>query len=369
MSTQPVLTTPQFARRGDLFVATAAASLPGDGDPEDGAVHEAFGAAFESLAQTITGAGQSLDELGRVFVAIPDKALRRHINEPWLTLFPGDNRPARRTTLVPLGPGGVVQLSAVGVVGGVRVPIDLDGLAHRDPLPNGARVGGYFFSSAITSDVPNGGRPTGADGVAQTWRNLETFVTASGAALGDVLNVWVYLGEWALHDAMVEGWLRLFPDGNWPSRKTFRYPETSIQVICDGVVGAGGRQNHELDGLAHHDPIPLAASLGSTLTTSGVNASDPSSDRFVETVDAQVEQALGNLTNLLAGSPFDLTSVLEIVGLARDDKAATALHTLGDRLRVDGDGPVLQVLRMGREGRQYSVQLLVRCSSPGYGAA
>jgi enamine deaminase RidA (YjgF/YER057c/UK114 family) len=365
--TGPVLSEPQLARRGDLFVATSEAGLDGavDGGPPDEAVREAFAAAFESLRSTVEGAGRSLDELGRVFVTVPERALRRHINEPWLALFPGDNRPARRTTTAAVAPGCVVQLSATGVADGERVPIELDGLAHKDPLPNGARLGGYFFSSAITSDAPTGGRPEGAEGITQTWRNLESFVAAAGGTLDDVLNVWVFLGQWELHDEMVQGWVDLFPSENWPSRKTFRYPETPIQVICDGVIGVGARGNFELEGLHHHDPIPLAASLGSTLTTSGINATVPGSDQVVEGMAAQAEQTLTNLADLLAPTSFDLGSVLEIVGLARDDEAAAALRALGDRLRAQGDGPVLRVMQLGREGRQNGVQLLVRCSAPG----
>jgi enamine deaminase RidA (YjgF/YER057c/UK114 family) len=361
LSTEIVLPDTQFARRGNVFVATAGAGFGIGEDPPPEAVAEAFAAAFESLASAVRDGGQSLDEVGRILVTVPDRAHRGHLDQPWLDLFPGEDRPARRTTTAPVDSGGVIQLSAMGVAGAARTQIHLDGLAGEDPVPNGVRIGAYFFSSALVSDAPGGERPAGAERIEQAWRNFDAFVAAAGASLDDVLNVWVYLGDWDRHDRMVDAWVRRFPDGNWPSRKTFRYPETSIELICEGVVGAGPRQNYELDGLAHHDPIPLAASLGAVLTTSGVGASDPATKVTPSTLPAQADQALTNIASMLEPTRFDPGSVLAIVALVPDEAGAVALRAVGDRLRAGGSGPVLEVLQLGRTGRGNSTQLLARC--------
>jgi enamine deaminase RidA (YjgF/YER057c/UK114 family) len=353
----------QFARKGDLFVATSEAALVGGEAPPE-AVKAAFAAAFESLGAAVAAGGQTLDEVGRVFVTIPDRGFRAFVNEPWLDLFPGDNRPARRTTTAPVGPAGVVQLRAVGVAGAARVPVHLDGLPHKDPLPNGVRIGDYFFSSALTSDAPEGGRPAGTAGIDQSWRNFEAFVEAAGAALDDVVNVWVFLGAWDLRTEVDTGWLRLFPAENRPSRKTFQYPETPIQLLCDGVVGGGARRNYEDHHLAHSTPIPLAASRGAVFATSGISAVDPATRAVPDTPYEQVRQALANLRGVLAGTQFGFDSVLEIVGLARDEEGAEALAALRADLVALGAAPVVQALRLGLAGHRQSVQLLARCSEP-----
>src|SRR5262245_21782586 len=130
MSAEIVVPETQFARRGNVFVATAGAGFGGGvGDaPPPEAVPDAFAAAFESLASAVRDGGRSLDEVGRIMVTIPDRSYRSVLNPPWLNLFPGENRPARRTTTAPLEAGGVIQLSATGIAGAARTPIHLDGL-------------------------------------------------------------------------------------------------------------------------------------------------------------------------------------------------------------------------------------------------
>ena len=100
-----------------------------------------FELAWRNLGTLVKHAGLSLDNVGLVSNFIDSQDYRAFINPGWLELFPGDNRPARKTTSYPLPAGQAVELQAFGVVGGARQPIQVEGLAHRDPLPNGVRMG------------------------------------------------------------------------------------------------------------------------------------------------------------------------------------------------------------------------------------
>jgi 2-iminobutanoate/2-iminopropanoate deaminase len=130
---------------------------------------EQFRHAWLNLAALVEGAGLTTDNIGLVTNFIDSQDYRAHINTGWLDLFPHrDNRPARKTTALPLRPGTGVELQAFGVANQTRTCIEVPGLTHRDPLPNAARLGDYVFSSVIvpwdraTSEPAKTPRPTSA---------------------------------------------------------------------------------------------------------------------------------------------------------------------------------------------------------------
>src|SRR4051794_25511670 len=141
---------PDLVRTGDLFFTSGVRGVNlATGDlPEDPA--EQFLNAWHNLAALVEGAGLSTDNIGLVTNFIASQDYRAHINTGWLELFPDrDNRPARKTTALPLPAGTGVELQAFGVVNQGRTCIEVPGLTHRDPLPNAVRLGDYVFSSVI----------------------------------------------------------------------------------------------------------------------------------------------------------------------------------------------------------------------------
>ena len=52
-----------------------------------------------------------------------------------------------------------MQLQATAVVGAKRQAIGVPGLKHKDPLPMGARLGPYVFSSVFAPEDPATGKP------------------------------------------------------------------------------------------------------------------------------------------------------------------------------------------------------------------
>ncbi len=129
-----------YAAREDLFALTGVTGV----DPGTGKIPEApeaeFAQAFANVSALAERFGFGLGEVGRVTVFTPDPSGRPFINPGWLDLFPGDSRPARKTTHVPLRKGLRVELEVVGARG-VRQAIEIEGVRHSDPLPMGARVG------------------------------------------------------------------------------------------------------------------------------------------------------------------------------------------------------------------------------------
>jgi len=354
------------ARCGDRFAVTRVQGRePGSGELGATPARQ-FELAFAELARRVEAAGLKPDEIGRVTVFTPDRSLRPFINEPWLAMFPGTDRPARKTTHSDLGEGVYVELAVDGVRGSRREQIEIEGVAHKDPLPMAVRMGRYIFSSVIPADVPGGGSVDGVDAIHQVFANMRAVVEAAGGTLADVQNVWVYLGMWDLHDDMVDTWVASFPDQHRrPTRKTFWYPSVSIQLQMEAVLG-GDRRVIEIEGLPHRDPIPMAAICDGLFTTSGVDGRDPATGKVPRGVPAQSRMMLRNLDTLLrqaGGSAEDLFHVTALVGARR--YIPDVVEAWAQRF-PDG-GPALQFLELGLVARDMLVQVLAEGLVPGDG--
>jgi 2-iminobutanoate/2-iminopropanoate deaminase len=350
------------SQREDLFAITGVTGV----DPVTGTLpssaDEQFRQAFSNLRAVADLAGVQLDEVGRITVFTPDPANRPLINPPWLDLFPdATSRPARKTTHFPLADGVHVELEAVGVRGARRVAVEIEGVRHKDPLPMGARLGRYVFSSVIVPDVPGGGEVERVAAIEQCYRNMASFMEAAGGSLDDVSSVWTYMGMWDLHPEMVDIWVDAFPDeASRPSRKTLYYPRTSIQMQCEAVLG-GSRSVLEIPGISHHDPIPMGAVTAGVFTTSGVDGRNPATNIEPRGVAAQSQQTLDNLFVLLeeaGGSPDALQHVTVLLG---------ERHYLPEFLPAwrrafpePESAPALQAMTLGLPARDMLVQVIAR---------
>ena len=325
--------------------------------PDDPA--EQFLNAWRNLRALVQAAGLSTDEIGLVTNFIDSQDFRAHINTGWLELFPdADNRPARKTTSYPLPPGMGVQLQAMGVVGERRQCIEVPGLTHRDPLPNGVRMGDYVFSSVIvpwdlTTSLPVVGEDAQTD---KCFDNMRVLMEAAGGTVDDVVLQWVYLNDFAYQPYMVDVYLEAWPIGQYQAaRKTFRYAmggQVQIQVI--GRIG-GERTNHEIEGHGHHDPIPMGARVGDLFCSSGVSGVDTAGDDKLEPVEGAAGQAhhgLRNVESLVRAGGGTMADVGLITLLVQDYDDLPAINAEWVQMFPDPkDRPARHVIRMGVQRR------------------
>jgi 2-iminobutanoate/2-iminopropanoate deaminase len=316
--------TTALVQSGDLVNSTGILGI----DPKTGALggtpEEQFHLAFQNLATLMEKAGLHTDNVGLVSVFIPGPDYRNFINPGWLEVFPDENnRPARKTNHVKLPEGVFVQLQVAGVAGGKRQRLEVQGLAHRDPLPNGVKIGNMVYSSVIvpqdltTSRNVEGEIPQ----IEQAFSNTKTFMDLAGASLDNVVHMWVFLSNFDFQKAMVDVWVKTWPrDGDRPARKTLRYPMGGlIQVQATGVVG-GKRTNYEIPGVGHADPIPMGAKIGNVFYSSGISGTlpDPGGQPVrgsVEGLEPQIKQAEANVRTLLeqAGGGLDNLALLTVL--------------------------------------------------------
>jgi 2-iminobutanoate/2-iminopropanoate deaminase len=263
-----------------------------------------FAAAFDNLMELLQKAGAGLDAVGLLTVWIPDRTNRAYINQDWLRLYPGANHPARKTNQAPLPAGIEVQLSAACVLGETRVPVEIPGLSHKDPLPMGARLGPMVFSSVIAPEDPATGKLVAGPlpQIDRAFENMKLFMKAAGGTDADINHVWVFMKDFTFQPPMVERWVKDYPKfGDRPARKTLPYDlagDTQIQVQLTGCLGAA-RKNYEVPGVGHDDPIPMGSSVGPLLQSSGMFGIDPATGKRVEGLEAQLDKAMRNVRALL----------------------------------------------------------------------
>ena len=354
---------PDLVKAGNMFFTSGVrgVDVKTGVTPEDPA--EQFLNAWHNLKALVEGAGLSTDNIGLVTNFIDSQDYRAHINTGWLELFPdADNRPARKTTSYPLPPDHGVELQAYGVIGGKRQRIELEGLTHRDPLPNAVRLGDYVFTSVIVPwDLKTSEPVIGEDAQTdQCFDNMRKLMEKAGGTIDDVVLQWVYLSDFAYQPYMVDVYLEAWPIGQYQAaRKTFRYPMGGqIQIQALGRIG-GERSNHEIEGHGHHDPIPMGARIGDLYCSSGISGVDPASDDKIEAVKGVVGQSYFGIRNV--------RSLAESGGMSADDIGHMTLliQDYDDLAVIDkewcemfpdpNDRPARQIMRMGVQ-RQSRVQ-------------
>ena len=312
-----------------------------------------FANAFENLQALLNAAGAGPDAVGLVTVYTPDRAGRAFINRPWLAMFPADNRPARKTNHAPLPAGLIVQVQAVAVLGAERRPVGVPGLKHKDPLPMGARVGDYVFSSVFAPEDPSTGKPVeGAlNQIVRAFDNGALFMREAGGSENDINHYWVFMQDFAWQKAMVDEWVRRWPTfGDRPARKTLPYElpaGSEIQLQLTAFVG-GKRTNFEVPGVGHHDPIPMGSRVGPLLQSSGIYGIDPANGKVVEGRDAQTDMVIRIARGLMeqaGGSADDIAALTVMVQDFNDVPyfRARLVELFPDPL----NGPALHFVRYG----------------------
>jgi 2-iminobutanoate/2-iminopropanoate deaminase len=320
---------------------------------------EQFSNAWRNLGDLVEGAGLASDNIGLVTNFLDSQDYRVHINPGWLELFPEkSNRPARKTTAFPLADGVAVELQAFGVANQRRTCIEVQGLTHRDPLPNAARLGDYVFTSVIVpwdlaTSEPVVGEPAQTD---QCFSNMRAVMEEAGGRVEDVVLQWVYLNDFAYQPYMVDVYLEAWPEGGYQAaRKTFRYPMGGqIQIQCIGRIG-GGRSNHEIPGHGHHDPIPMGARIGDLYASSGVSGVDPSSADKLEPVQGAAGQShfgLGNVRALAEQGGLSADDIGHITVLVQDHADLPAVDAEWLAMFPDpANRPARQVMQLGLQRR------------------
>jgi uncharacterized protein GlcG (DUF336 family)/enamine deaminase RidA (YjgF/YER057c/UK114 family) len=243
-----------------------------------------------------------------------------------------------------------------------RAATGRDAGAFGDSVGYAAR-GDLFALTGVTGVDPATGKVPQAPEAefAQAFANMASFAEAAGGTLDDIANVWTYLGMWDLHPDYVDVWVATFADdASRPSRKTFYYPRTDIQLQCEMVIG-GGRRTLEIPGIGHHDPIPMGVVTSGVFTSSGIDGRDPQTGKAPRGVRAQSEMTMQNLQRLLDQASFSRSGLFHVTGLVGERSYADELAAAWKDVFSDpATAPALQLVGLGLPARDLLVQLIAR---------
>jgi 2-iminobutanoate/2-iminopropanoate deaminase len=102
-----------------------------------------------------------------------------------------------------------------------RTVIEIPGLAHAVPIPNGAKIGNLVFSSAISGKDTGTGKltPDPDEQAEALFRNIQKFMELAGGTPENIGHMTVFLREEKYRDSINKAWLKMFPDAhNRPAR-------------------------------------------------------------------------------------------------------------------------------------------------------
>ena len=351
---------PAGTRMGDyVFSSTISGVDPKSGKLGDGPEQQ-IEFAYQNMRSLIEQAGITTDNVAHITNFIGDQSLRAHLNKPWLETFPDENnRPARKTTQFEMPAGQLIQLQMLAVANQRRERLELPGRGHRDPLPNGVKMGNMVYSSVITAQDPATGQniedPKGQ--IDQCFNSQLDLIRLAGGSDDSILHHWVFMSDFDYQPYMVEVYLRHFPEfGNRAARKTVRYPGAFIQQQFIGMLGER-RENYEIPGVSHHDPIPMACRLGNLVMSSGMGGDDPRTGKVPEEFEARTEGAFANMQRMAEICGGTVTNIAHVTVLVSDYAVMPTLEKNWQQMFPDpANQPARHVMKLGVQG-QMQVQL------------
>ena len=108
-----------------------------------------------------------------------------------------------------------------------RQSIEIPGLVHGVPIPNGCKIGNMVFSSGIAGrDTENNTIPEDPDQqAAAMFKNVRTFMQNAGGSPDNIAYMKVYLKDEQYREALNKPWLEMFPDEHSrPARHSLSAP-------------------------------------------------------------------------------------------------------------------------------------------------
>jgi len=95
-----------------------------------------------------------------------------------------------------------------------RKSVNVKGLEHANPMPNGCRIGSLFASSpVIGKDERTGQLPASLDAQCENmFRHVRMIIEAAGGSVEDIIKVDIAMLDRGARDVMNRHWTALFPD-------------------------------------------------------------------------------------------------------------------------------------------------------------
>jgi enamine deaminase RidA (YjgF/YER057c/UK114 family) len=118
-----------------------------------------------------------------------------------------------------------------------RKSIEIDGFAHKNPIPAASRIGNMLMTGIITGTDPATGKlaDTLEAQCANIFQHVRAIMAAAGGSPDDIIKMNVFMADRGKRDVLNAEWVKMFPGSHSrPARHTSQAAlEGGQLIVCD----------------------------------------------------------------------------------------------------------------------------------------
>jgi 2-iminobutanoate/2-iminopropanoate deaminase len=118
-----------------------------------------------------------------------------------------------------------------------RKSIEIQGFAHKNPIPAASRIGNMLMTGIITGTDPATGKlaDTLEAQCANVFHHVRSIMQAAGGSTDDIIKMNVWMADRGKRDVLNAEWTKMFPEPDArPARHT---SQTALEggqlIVCD----------------------------------------------------------------------------------------------------------------------------------------
>ena len=120
-----------------------------------------------------------------------------------------------------------------------RKSIEIEGFAHKNPIPAASRVGNMLMTGIITGTDPATGKlaDTLEAQCANIFHHVRSIMAAAGGSTNDIIKISVWMADRGKRDVLNAEWVKMFPDPHSrPARHTSQAQLEGGQLIVADIT-------------------------------------------------------------------------------------------------------------------------------------
>ena len=329
-----------------------------------GDIKEQTQGVLNSLGQSLTKAGSSLQNVVSATVYLKNGADAAAMTEVWRATWPKD-APTRTTIVAGLvSEAALIEIAVVAVPnGGERKIITPAGWSNANPYSFAIQTGDTLFISGLVSRDPKSNQPIEGDVTTQMksiFASAEEILKTAGFTLADVVANRVYITDVAAFGEMNKAYVPNFPK-NPPARATVVVglpgPSYKVEVTMTAVRGPKEAiTTPGPDGSPGKPSQTLSSAIkvGKRLYVSGILGNNADNKGNAE---AQTKEAMTRIERTLKAAGFEWTDLVDAVVYITDVNNFQAMNT-AYRPAIGKDFPARATVRTGLVGSEGLVEIM-----------
>ena len=329
-----------------------------------GDIKEQTQGVLNSLGQSLTKAGSSLQNVVSATVYLKNAADAAAMTEVWRATWPKD-APTRTTVVSGLvSEAALVEIAVIAVpTGGERKIITPAGWSTSNPYSYAIQTGDTLFISGLVSRDAKSNQPIEGDVTTQMksiFANAEEILKTAGFAMSDVVANRVYLTDAAAFGEMNKAYVPNFPK-NPPARATVIVglpgPTYKVEVTMTAVKGPKESiTTPAVDGTPGKPSQTLSSAIkvGNRLYVSGILGNNADNKGNAE---AQTKEAMARIERTMKAAGFGFGDLVDAVVYITNVSYFQAMNN-AYRPAIAKDFPARATVVTGLVGQEGLVEIM-----------